>query len=133
MHFVGCPRPHGSLETAPRAALLPHDLVAGTDGASEASAIWEGYWDEEGRYLARAVTTHGEAWFALVDEPESARGRAARPTPRATRVIALPGQSTRRLMCVGARRRDGVRDGAPSSLMLVGRRPGAGSRRTYAR
>lgn len=132
MHFVGCPRPHGSLESAPRAGLLPHELVAGTS-ASDELPTWESYWDEEGRYLVRAVTTSGDAWFSLVDEPETTGVRAARPTPRATRVLTLPGQSARRLMCVGARRRGASAGGAPASLMLVGRRPGAGSRRAYAR
>lgn len=132
MHFVGCPRPHGSLETAPRAGLLPHDLVAGAS-ASDELPTWESYWDEDGRYLVRAVTTSGDAWFSLVDEPENPAGRAARPTPRATRILALPGQSARRLMCVGARRPGATAGGAPASLMLVGRRPGAGSRRSYAR
>ena len=128
MHFVGCPRPVGSLEWAPRAGLLPHDLVAGSSG--EATA-WEGYWDEDGRYLARAVMAEGDAWFSLVDEPEPAHGRA-RPTPRGARVITLPGQSARRLMFVGARRH-GRGGRASSSLMLVGRRPGAGSRRSSVR
>lgn len=133
MHFVGCPRPHGSLEAAPRAGLLPHELVGGTRAGGESPTTWESYWDEDGRYLVRAVTGADDAWFSLVDEPEAACGRAVRVTPRAARVIPLPGQTARRLMFVGARRPGTAAEGSSPTLMLVGRRPGAGSRRSYAR
>ena len=134
MHFVGCPRPDGSLETAPRAGLLPHDLVAGGDERGATPTTWESYWDEDGRYLVRAVTPTGDAWFSLVDEGEGGEGRLARLTPRASRVIPMPEQSAaRRLVFVGARRRASATGAASSSLVLVGRRPAAGSRRSYAR
>lgn len=133
MHFVGCPRPDGSLEVAPRAGLLPHDLVVGSSTGDESATTWESYWDEDGRYLVRAVTESGDAWFSLVDEPESACGRAVRVTPRASRVIPRPGQGAGRLMFVGAHRRGTASTGASPLLMLVGRRPGAGSRRSYVR
>ncbi len=140
MHFVGCPRPLGALETAPRAALLPLDLVSDAGAADGEAPTWESYWDDEGRCLVRAVTGVGDAWFALVDEPEATLAGAARPTPRAAaRVIPMSSArgGTSRLVFVGARRRTSA--GGPAtvpakgSLVLVGMRPARATRRSRGR
>lgn len=141
MHFVGCPRPLGTLESAPRAALLPVDLV-GTTGADtgDQPPTWESYWDDEGRYLVRAVTGAGDAWFSLVDEPEATQARASRPTPRAvSRVIPIASAQAcaSRLVFVGARRRAPAGGPAPvpakGSMVLVAMRPARATRRNRGR
>lgn len=129
MHFVGCARPVGTLESAPRAALLPIDLVGGTGTGDGAATTWESYWDADGCYLVRAVTGTEDAWFSLVDEPEATQAGAARPTPRNVPRI---GAVARRLVFVGARRRAAAHGDVASpekrSLVLVAKRPRAARR-----
>lgn len=129
MHFVGCARPVGTLETAPRAALLPIDLVGPGGTGDGAATTWESYWDADGRYLVRAVTGTEDAWFSLVDEPEATQAGAARLTQRSVPRVPPVG---RRLVFVGARRRAASHGDVASpekrSLVLVAKRSRAARR-----
>ena len=63
MHLVSCTTPPGSLEAAPRTALL-------ADPSASESDRWEGFWSSQtDGYYARCTHRDGEVeWFALADD-----------------------------------------------------------------
>jgi len=60
VQLLSCPKPAGSLETAPPTSLR----------ADSADERWDGFWSvADERYYARCTRTDGtEHWFRLVDE-----------------------------------------------------------------
>ncbi|HKW11682.1 MAG TPA: hypothetical protein VJO33_14950 [Gemmatimonadaceae bacterium] len=63
MHLVSCTTPPGSLEAAPRTALL-------ADPSASESDQWDGFWSPQtDAYYARCTHRDGEVeWFALADD-----------------------------------------------------------------
>ena len=63
MHLVSCTTPPGSLEAAPRTALL-------ADPSASESDRWDGFWSPQtDGYYARCTHRDGEVeWFALADD-----------------------------------------------------------------
>ena len=63
MHLVSCTTPSGSLEAAPRTALL-------ADPSASESDRWDGFWSSQtDAYYARCTHRDGEVeWFALADD-----------------------------------------------------------------
>lgn len=125
MHLVSCTTPPGSLEAAPRTALLADPSASETDR-------WDGFWSPQtDAYYARCTHRDGEVeWFALADdeavEPvgeragadaahlsgltdarDGARADASRQSGRVTVIVARSPDG--RGMLVGSGRRAGVR------------------------
>jgi hypothetical protein len=71
MHLVSCTTPPGSLEAAPRTALLADPSVSESDQ-------WDGFWSPQtDGYYARCTHRDGEVeWFAVADE-EAVSGSAS--------------------------------------------------------
>lgn len=125
MHLVSCTTPPGSLEAAPRTALLADPSASEIDR-------WDGFWSPQtDAYYARCTHRDGAVeWFALADdeavepvgEPagaeaahpsalndarDGARPDASRHSARVTVIVARSPDG--RGMLVGSGRRAGVR------------------------
>jgi hypothetical protein len=110
MHLVSCDTPQGSLETAPRTALLAE---------SNEGERWDGFWSAQtDAYYARCTRIDGGVeWFELSDD-ESADSSAEPDAHAVAASDARPATSARfepraRVAVVVARSPDGRR-------MLVG-------------
>jgi hypothetical protein len=80
MHLVSCNTPSGSLEAAPRSALVAEPSGSESDRADR----WDGFWSSQtDGYYARCTHGDGEVeWFQVADDPASAASEASNVAPR---------------------------------------------------
>jgi hypothetical protein len=122
MHLVSCTTPPGSLEAAPRTALL-------ADPSASESDRWDGFWSSQtDAYYARCTHGDGEVeWFALADD--EAMGDA----DTAAALQASAPKNAHEATCTDATRPDAPRQSARVTVIVArspdGRRMLVGSGR----
>ena len=111
MHLVSCNTPSGSLEAAPRTALVAEPSVGENDPAD----LWDGFWSSQtDGYYARCTHRDGEVeWFEVADEPTEGPSDASKDASD-----VAPRQ--RSAVCTGARVAVIVARSPDGRRMLVG-------------
>lgn len=108
MHLVSCTTPPGSLEAAPRTALLAEPSASDGEQADQ----WDGFWcAQTDAYYARCTHRDGEVeWFSLADDETDAAAfddERAETVLRAAPLSRRASESSARVAVIVARSPDG--------------------------